>query len=117
MTDQDTKYRESLYWAVQDTVKEAEATIKLIASIVFRQLTTEMTLYKEIWSYEAIRQRFFSLSHQTAYPEVDVKIANLQAAKEWLEKYGGSPQRKKRGLEMIEQGIKHLKGETNEHWD
>lgn len=114
MKDQEDKIDSELYYTIHSAMDDFYKAVKLIARITMSRLgLARVSCAPESWL--AVYQDKIMLTHDLSRHDCisrkEAKIAALKEAAQWLENYGGSPQRKKRGLEMIEQRIKQWKGE------
>ncbi|MBU0791714.1 MAG: hypothetical protein KKC55_14790 [Gammaproteobacteria bacterium] len=110
MTD-NRKEREYLYYAVSDAMVEFYRAVRLIAKITLGRLSLARAAYApELWvaGRQEILLRAFDLAQNDCLSQRESKIFALREAAQWLNNYGGSWQRRDRGLEMIEGQIKLL---------
>lgn len=125
MTDKDRKEREQLYYSVNDALTEFYKAVRLIAKITVGRLGLARAAYApELWlaAHQETIMLVYDLSQHDCLSQRGAKMAALREAAQWLEYYGGSWQRQKRGLEEIEQRLKLLRrnveeaeGTDNEH--
>lgn len=113
MTD---KEREYFYYAVSDAMTEFYKAVKLIAKITVGRLGLVQAAYApELWlaAHQETIMLAYDLSQHDCLSQREAKMAALREAAQWLANYGGSWQRRDRGLDEIEQRLKLLRREDS----
>jgi len=104
---------EQLYFAVNDVEQETIEAMQKIAYMGYHRLQLIKTARSNEWGtlHKSKKERLWDLSRGTLFSWRQAKLEAIDTAERFLELYGGSAKRKKRGLEELAEKRENIENE------